>query len=322
MEQFAREQPKLATRQASGKVLEALVPALPALIGGSADLTPSNNTRAPDVKDIAAGDYGGRYIRYGVREHAMAAAMNGMALHGGVIPYGASFLTFTDYCRPSIRLAALMGVRSIFVMTHDSIGLGEDGPTHQPVEHLAALRSIPNLAVFRPADAVEVAECWQLALERTEGPSVIALTRQGVPTLRSFAMAENMAAQGAYVISDCQGKAAATLLATGSEVSLAVEAQRLLAEDDIATRVVSMPSWELFAAQDPGYRADVLGDAPVRVAVEAAVSFGWERWLGADGHFVGMQGFGASAPATTLYEHFGITAEAVAARVRGALGRA
>ena len=269
---------------------------------------------------VSRADYSGRYVYYGIREHAMAAAMNGMALHGGVIPYGGTFLVFTDYCRPSIRLSALMGQRVIYVMTHDSIGLGEDGPTHQPVEHLAALRAIPNLLVFRPADAIETAECWQLALESRDRPSVLALSRQNLPTVRTGADTGNLSARGAYVLAEASGKAQAHLIATGSEVSVALEARSLLQEQGIPTSVVSMPSWELFASQDDGYRQAVLGGpGMVRVAVEAAIGFGWERHLGADGAFVGMTGFGASAPAGALYRHFGITADAVAAAAKAKL---
>ena len=312
---FAAEAPKMATRQASGKVLDRLTEVVPELAGGSADLTGSNNTRTAAHNDVAAGDFSGGYIRYGVREHGMAAAMNGMALHGGLIPYGGTFLVFTDYARPAIRLSALMEQRVIYVMTHDSIGLGEDGPTHQPVEHLAALRAMPNLNVFRPCDAVEVAECWELALQARETPSVLALTRQGLPTLRTEHRAENACARGAYVIAEAEGARKVSLLASGSEVSIAVEAQALLKEDGIAAAVVSMPCWELFERQPDEYRAAVLGDAP-RVACEAAADFGWTRWTGGDGGFVGMSGFGASAPAARLYEHFGITAAAVADAAR------
>ncbi len=314
-QQFAAEAPKMATRQASGKVLERLTQVVPELAGGSADLTGSNNTRTAAHSDIAAGDFSGGYIRYGVREHGMAAAMNGMALHGGLIPYGGTFLVFTDYARPAIRLSALMEQRVIYVMTHDSIGLGEDGPTHQPVEHLAALRAMPNLNVFRPCDAVETAECWELALQARETPTVLALTRQGLPTLRTGHRAENACARGAYVLSDAEGERQATLLASGSEVSIAVEAQTLLRDDGIDAAVVSMPCWELFERQPDDVRAAVLGDAP-RIACEAASGFGWARWIGAHGGFVGMQGFGASAPAPHLYEHFGITAAAIADAAR------
>jgi len=306
----ASEAPKLATRQASGNVLDALAPAMPELVGGSADLTGSNNTRAKTQKPVTAKDYGGSYVFYGVREHEMAAAMNGMALHGGIVPYGGSFLTFTDYCRPAIRLSALMGIRVIYVMTHDSIGLGEDGPTHQPVEHLAALRAIPNLNVFRPADPVETAECWELALAAERTPSVLTLTRQAVPTLRR-GIGENLSARGAYVLAEAEGQRRATLLATGSEVSIAMQARDLLAKKGVAAAVVSMPCWELFEAQPEDYKVAVLGAAP-RIAVEAASAFGWDRYIGTTGAMIGMTGFGASAPAEDLYGHFGITAEKVA----------
>ncbi|HXE68559.1 MAG TPA: transketolase [Hyphomicrobiaceae bacterium] len=319
--EFSTTPPKLATRVASQKVLEKLVPALPALIGGSADLTTSNGTRTKHHKPVTPQDFSGNYIHYGVREHAMAAAMNGMALHGGIVPYGGTFLVFTDYCRPAIRLAALMGVRVIYLMTHDSIGLGEDGPTHQPVEHLAALRAIPNLNVFRPADALEVAECWELALAAAKTPSILALTRQAVPALRSDGAAENRSAKGAYVLAEAQaGARDVTLLATGSEVGVAMEAREALAKDGIGAAVVSMPCWELFAGQSVAYRAQVLGHGP-RVAVEAAVAQGWERWLGEGGSFIGMSGFGASAPAAKLFEHFGITAAQVAAAARQLIKR-
>ncbi len=306
----ASEAPKIATRQASGNVLDALAPVMPELIGGSADLTGSNNTQAKSQKVITAKDFSGGYIHYGIREHGMAAAMNGLAAHGGIIPYGGSFLVFTDYCRPSIRLSALMGLRVIYVMTHDSIGLGEDGPTHQPVEHLAALRAIPKLLVFRPADAVETAECWELALAQSAAPSVLALTRQAVPALRKDGNPENKCARGAYVLAEGKAARQVTILATGSEVSLALAARDLLAQKKIEAAVVSMPCWELFDRQDEAYRRAVLGAAPL-VAVEAALRFGWDRYIGPAGGFVGMTGFGASAPAPDLYKHFGITAEAV-----------
>ncbi|MEX2454564.1 MAG: transketolase [Rhodospirillaceae bacterium] len=312
---FSESRPSLATRASSGKVLDAITPVVPEMIGGSADLTGSNNTKAAGFGPLAPPDYAGRYVYYGVREHGMAAAMNGMALHGGIIPYSGTFLIFSDYLRPALRLAALMGQRVVHVLTHDSIGLGEDGPTHQPVEHLAALRAIPNLDVFRPADAVEAAECWQLALERRDGPSAMALTRQNLPTLRTAHTDENLCARGAYVLADADGARRATILATGSEVEIAMAAREALQAGGVPTAVVSMPCWELFAAQDAGYRASVLGDG-VRVAVEAAIGFGWERWTGPEGGFVGMTGFGASGPAEELYAHFGITAEAVAAAVR------
>ena len=308
--------PKIATRQASQKVLETIVGAIPELIGGSADLTGSNSTLAKGMRVITRDDYSGHYIHYGVREHGMAAAMNGIAQHGGFIPYGGTFLVFTDYCRPSLRLSALSGNRVIYVMTHDSIGLGEDGPTHQPVEHLASLRAIPNLLVFRPADAVETAECWTLALATKSSPSVIALTRQGVPALRTEHTDDNLCARGGYVLAEAAAARHVTLLATGSEVGIAMDARDLLAEDDIHAAVVSMPCWELFDAQEAAYRESVLGAGVPRVAVEAAVSLGWDRYIGENGDFVGMSSFGASAPADPLYEEFGITAKSVASAAR------
>ncbi|WP_391347759.1 transketolase [Azospirillum sp. A23] len=318
-QKISAEKPSWATRVASGNTLEVLVPAIPEMVGGSADLTPSNNTKVKNTADVKGkGEFAGRYVRYGVREHGMATLMNGMTLHGGIIPYGGTFMQFADYCRPAIRLAALMKQRTVFVMTHDSIGLGEDGPTHQPVEHLAALRAIPNLLVLRPADAVETAECWQIALEATGAPSVLALTRQNVPTLRTEHTAENLSARGAYVIVEAEGERKATILATGSEVSLAVEARKALQAQGIGTAVVSMPSWELFERQDDAYKASVLGTG-VRVGVEAAIRLGWDRWLGDKGAFVGMAGFGESAPYQELYKHFGITAEAVVDAVKARL---
>jgi transketolase len=317
-EDFRGKNAKLATRQASGNVLDALVPAVPELIGGSADLTPSNNTKAKDQGDIKPGDFSGRYIRFGVREHGMAAAMNGIAAHGGLIPYGGTFLTFTDYARPSIRLSALMELGVIYVMTHDSIGLGEDGPTHQPVEHLAALRAIPRLNVFRPADAVETAECWALALKHRHMPSILALTRQSLPLVRTQADPENRCARGAYVLAEADGARAVTLLATGSEVSVALAAREALAETGMSAAVVSMPCWELFEAQPEDYRKAVLGEAP-RVGVEAAVRLGWDRWLGERSAFIGMHEFGASAPGEALFAHFGITPEKVAEAARSLL---
>ncbi len=313
---MATEKPSWATRKSSQEVLEVINPVFPDTLGGSADLTGSNNTKSKTINSQSASDPSGRYMHYGIREHAMCAAMNGMALHGGVIPYGGTFLVFTDYCRPSIRLACLMGVRVIYVMTHDSIGLGEDGPTHQPVEHLAALRAIPHLTTMRPADVIETAECWQIALEATGKPSVLALTRQNLPTLRG-AGDENLCRKGAYILAG-DASAAVRLIASGSEVELAMKARDLLAKDGIAAAVVSMPSWELFEAQDASYRAQVMGpDGTARVACEAATGFGWERWLGTKGAFVGMTGFGASGKAADLYKHFGITAEAIAEAARG-----
>ena len=308
---YAAEKPKLATRVSSQQVLEKLLPVTPGLMGGSADLTGSNGTKTALHKPVKAGAFGDNYIHYGVREHGMAAAMNGMALHGGIVPYGGTFLVFTDYCRPSIRLSALMDQRVIYVMTHDSIGLGEDGPTHQPVEHLAALRAMPNLLVMRPADASEVADCWQIALEH-KGPSVLALTRQNLPQLNTAPPVEkiNLCRFGAYEINGMDERDV-TLIATGSEVAIAMDAAKLLAAENLDATVVSMPSFELFARQPRDYQDKVLGKAP-RVGIEAAVGFGWDRWLGSDGVFVGMTGFGASAPIEKLYEHFGITAQKIA----------
>ena len=317
---FSEGGEKLASRQSSQKVIERLLPAVPAMIGGSADLTGSNGTRTGQHNDVKPGDFSGNYIHYGVREHGMAAAMNGMALHGGIVPYGGTFLVFADYCRPAIRLSALMGQRVIYVMTHDSIGLGEDGPTHQPVEHLAALRAMPNLQVFRPADSVECAEAWELALANADTPSILALTRQGLPVLRTAHTDDNLSAKGAYVLREADGARDVTLLATGSEVGMACEAADLLAQDGIQAGVVSMPCWELFRAQPVEYRDSVLGAAP-RVGVEAAVIAGWHEWLGGAGRFVGMDSFGASAPAGQLYAHFGITSARVAHEAKAALER-
>ena len=315
-DEFRAKNAKIATRVASGEVLNALVPALPELVGGSADLTPSNNTKAKGQAEVMPPAYAGRYIHYGIREMGMAAAMNGMVAHGGLIPYGGSFLQFTDYARGAIRLSALSELGVIYVMTHDSIGLGEDGPTHQPVEHLASLRAMPNLLLFRPADPIETAECWRLALENRHTPSVLALTRQGLPLLRSAPdHGENKSAKGAYVLIEPNGTRHVTLLATGSEVSIAVDAQKQLAASGIRAAVVSMPCWDLFERQDEAYHVAVLGSAP-RVGVEAGVRMGWNRWLGRNAHFVGMTGFGASAPAEALFPHFHITAERVAEMAR------
>jgi transketolase len=310
-EKLAAEPKEIATRVASENALEALTSVLPEMIGGSGDLTGSNNTKPKGIKVLSAADYGGRFVHYGVREHGMAAAMNGMALHGGIIPFSGTFLVFSDYCRPAIRLAALMGVRVVHVMTHDSIGLGEDGPTHQPVEHLAALRAMPNLLVFRPCDAVETVECWQLALAAHDRPSVLALTRQNLPQLRLAADDRNRCAAGAYEIVAAEGGAEVSLFATGSEVAIAVEARKLLAGRGVRARVVSVPCFELFGARPAAERQNVIGTAPVRVAVEAAVRQGWDEIIGPDGAFIGMTTFGASAPAKDLYGHFGITAEKV-----------
>jgi transketolase len=315
---IAEERPRLATRAASQRAIEALAPVTPELVGGSADLTGSNMTLVKSMAAIANGNYGGRYIHYGIREHGMAAAANGMALHGGIIPYVGTFFVFTDYLRPALRLAAMMRQRVIYVLTHDSIGLGEDGPTHQPVEHLASLRAMPNLHVLRPADALETAECWELAMRRGDGPSLLVLSRQALPALRTDA-AENRSARGGYVLAEADGPRQATLIATGSEVPIAMAAREKLAGDGIAVAVVSLPCWELFAQQDATYRAQVLGGAP-RIGIEAAGSFGWERWLGPDGIFIGMTGFGASAAYQDLYAHFGITPEAVIAAVMRRIG--
>ena len=311
----SEDAPGWATRKASGEALGVLLDRIPLLIGGSADLTGSVNTKTGSSTVISADDFSGNYIHYGVREFGMAAIMNGLALHGGVVPYGGTFLVFADYLRPALRLSALMEQRVIYVLTHDSIGLGEDGPTHQPVETLASLRAIPNLNVFRPADGVETAECWALALQATSSPSVLSLTRQGVPTVRTGHTDENLSARGGYVLLEADGERAVTILATGSEVSLALAARETLQADGHPTAVVSMPCAGLFDRQDAGYQAEVLGDG-ARVAVEAAVSLGWEKYLGPAGRFVGMSSFGASAPAADLYNHFGITAEAVAAAAK------
>lgn len=314
---MAAEKPSLATRASSGQALGAIIDTWPGLVGGSADLTGSNLTKTPDVGVVKAGDYAGQYIHFGVREHGMAACANGMSLHGGFRPHVATFLVFSDYCRPSIRMSALMQQPVIYVMTHDSIGLGEDGPTHQPVETLAALRAIPNVEVFRPCDALETAEAWEAALMRLDGPTVLALSRQKLPHLRSDDGAENLSAHGAYTLVDTDGAPDVLLIATGSEVSLAVEAAGTLAGEGIAARVVSAPCVERFLAQDAGYQDEVLPQGVPCVAAEAALRYGWDAVIGRGGAFVGMNGFGASAPAETLYEHFGITADAIAAAARG-----
>jgi transketolase len=318
-QKFSEEAPTLATRKASGQVLSALTAAVPEMIGGSADLTGSVNTKTGQTTPISADDFNGRYVYYGVREHAMAAVMNGMALHGGFIPYGGTFLVFADYMRAAMRLSSLMGQRVVYVLTHDSIGLGEDGPTHQPVETLATLRALPNFKVYRPADAVETAECWALALQDDAGPSGVVLSRQGLPALRPEHKADNVCAKGAYVLAEAEGDRQVTLLATGSEVAVAMAARDTLQDDGVGTAVVSMPCWELFDEQDSDYQASILGPGTVRVAVEAAVRLGWDRYLGEHGRFVGMSSFGASAPAKDLYEHFGITAAAVADAARAGL---
>ncbi|MDI3335941.1 transketolase [Defluviimonas aestuarii] len=317
--------PKVATRKASEMVLEVVNPVMPETIGGSADLTGSNNTKTGDLGIFNPDNRKGRYVHFGIREHGMAAAMNGMALHGGVRPYGGTFLCFTDYARGAMRLSALMGVPSVYVMTHDSIGLGEDGPTHQPVEHLAICRATPNTWTFRPADLIETAEAWELALTAEKTPSVLALSRQNLPTVRTKHTGKNLTAQGGYVLREAEGKRRAILMATGSEVEIALKARDLLQAEGIGTRVVSMPCMELFAEQDEAYRKRILPAGPVRVAVEAAVRQPWDRFLlgergrEAKSAFVGMDSFGASAPAERLYAEFGITAEAVAERVKSLL---
>ncbi|PIE07381.1 MAG: transketolase [Rhodobacterales bacterium] len=325
--QISEEAPKMATRKSSETVLEVVNPVMPETIGGSADLTGSNNTRTGDLGVFAPDNRKGRYVHYGIREHGMAAAMNGMALHGGLRPYGGTFMAFVDYARGAMRLSSLMGVPTIYVMTHDSIGLGEDGPTHQPVEHLAICRATPNAWTFRPCDTIETAEAWELALTSEKTPSVLALSRQGLPTLRTEHKVKNLTAQGAYVLAEAEAKRQAILIATGSEVEIAMKAKGLLEDAGIGTRVVSMPSMELFAAQDESYRRKVLPAGPVRVGIEAGLrAGGWDRWLlGERGReakqaFVGMESFGASAPAGRLYEAFGITAEAVAGKVKALLG--
>jgi len=302
----AAETAKKATRQWSELTLDHLVPVLPGLIGGSADLTGSNNTKTKSQAVIRKGDFSGSYIHYGIREHGMAAAMNGLALYGGLIPYGGTFLVFSDYCRPAIRLSALMRQRVVYVMTHDSIGLGEDGPTHQPIEHLASLRAMPNLNVLRPADGVETAECWEIAVGPGDTPSILALTRQAVPNLRTTHTDENLCAKGAYVLREPAGTRDVTLLATGSEVGLAVEAAEALAKEGVAAAVVSMPCFELFRKQPEDYRRAVLGEAP-RIGIEAAVAQGWCEWLDRGDVFIGLSDFGASAPAAALFKHFGLT---------------
>ena len=310
-DKLAAEPQTVATRKASELALDVLVPAVPELLLGSADLTPSNNTRTKGLKEVQPGQYDGRYIHYGIRELGMAAAMNGLALHGGFRPAGGTFLCFTDYARPAMRISALAHIPVIYIMTHDSIGLGEDGPTHQPVEHIAALRAMPNMRVFRPADPVETAECWQLALERLKGPTVLALSRQNLTPVRTTTDAANRCAEGGYELVAANGEAKVAIFASGSEVEIAVAAQKQLAERGIAARVVSVPSLELLLAQPADKRATIIGNAPVKIAVEAQVRFGWDAVIGADGTFIGMHDFGHSAPAKDLYKHFGITADAV-----------
>ncbi len=323
--QVSESQPKVATRKSSEMVLEVINPIMPETVGGSADLTGSNNTLTADLGIFDTDNRKGRFVHWGIREHGMASAMNGMALHGGIRPYSGTFMCFTDYARPAMRLSALMRQPVVYVMTHDSIGLGEDGPTHQPVEHLSMLRATPNMLVFRPADTIETAEAWELALTQSGTPSVLSLTRQNVATLRKDHKNKNLVAQGAYVLADSEGKRQVILMATGSEVEIAMAARDILQAQGIGTRVVSMPCWELFEAQDEAIRRRVLPAGPVRVAVEAGVRHGWDRWLtGERGRdtkagFVGMDGFGASAPADVLYTHFGITAQAVADKAKSLL---
>jgi transketolase len=317
--ELVETKPAQATRQSSGAALDELFAAIPELVGGSADLTGSNNTFVKGTPIFDAPTYEGRYVNWGIREFGMAAAMNGMALHGGIIPYGGTFMVFSDYSRPAIRLGALMGVRAIHVLTHDSIGLGEDGPTHQPVEHLAALRAIPNLLVFRPADTVEAMECWQAALEHKHAPSALALSRQKTPAVRTVASDGNLSAKGAYEIRAAKGAAKVTLFGTGTELALALAAADVLESEGVPTRVVSVPCFELFFQQPKTYQDSVIGRGTVRVAIEAAVQQGWERFIGEDGAFIGMTGFGASAPAEVLYEKFGITSDAVVAAARARL---
>ena len=301
-------------------MLKYLTEAVPELLGGSADLTPSNNTKAESQVEIRPGQFKGSYVHYGVREHGMAAAMNGIALHGGLIPYGGTFLCFSDYCRPAIRLAAMMDVRTIFVMTHDSIGLGEDGPTHQPVEHLSSLRAIPHLAVFRPGDPVETAECWELVLDNPRRAALLALSRQPMPLLRREPGIENRSARGAYVLLDAEGgPRKVTLMATGSELHLAVEARNILQNEGVPTAVVSMPCALVFNEQDVAYQKTVLGENLARVAVEAGVQMSWDRYLGLHGHFVGMHGFGESGKIAEVYEKFDINTEAVVRAARDSL---
>ncbi len=319
MAELCAEPRTLATRKSSEEVLNVLAAGLPEMIGGSADLTGSNNTKAKGQAPLTAADYGGRYLYYGIREFGMAAAMNGMALHGGVLPYGGTFLVFSDYCRPAIRLSALQGARVVYVMTHDSIGLGEDGPTHQPVEHLTTLRLIPNLHVFRPADLVETAECWQLAIERTDGPSLLALTRQNLPAVRHGPQGENLSARGAYRLRAASAARRVVLIATGSEVEVALKTADALEGQGIGADVVSMPSWNLFDAQDAAYRADLLPENILRVSIEAGTTLGWERYIGPRGLAIGLDRFGASAPAEDLFKRFGFTAEAIVPQILAAL---
>jgi transketolase len=312
-DKLVAEPPTVATRKASELALDVLVPALPELLLGSADLTPSNNTRTKGLKEVTPEDFSGRYMHYGIREMGMAGCMNGLATHGGFAPAGGTFLCFTDYARGSMRISALSHAPVVYIMTHDSIGLGEDGPTHQPVEHLAALRAMPNMRLFRPADAVETAECWQLALENTNGPTVLALSRQNLTPVRTLANPDNLCSHGGYELVAAQSEAKVSLFASGSEVEIAVAAQKQLVARGISARVVSVPSLDLLLAQPAERRRTIIGQAPVKIAIEAAVRFGWDAVIGPEGEFIGMHGFGASAPAKDLYPHFGITAEAAVA---------
>jgi len=316
---LASDAPKVATRKASEMALNVLTAALPEMIGGSADLTGSNNTKTPSTNILDRNDYSGRYINYGIREFGMAAAMNGMALHGGIIPYAGTFLVFADYMRSAIRLSAIQRVRVIYVMTHDSIGLGEDGPTHQPIEHLQSLRAMPNLTVFRPADAIETAECWELAVANDGGPSLLALSRQGLPTVRSD-VSENFCAKGAYRLKAATAGRKVVLVATGSEVAIALQVAEKLEEAGHGADVVSMPCVEFFDAQDTTYRADILPGGVLTVSIEAGTTFGWERYTGRDGLRFGVDSFGASAPIADLYEHFGLTADKITPQILAKLG--
>ena len=312
---LAEEPRTVATRKASEMALNVINAVVPETIGGSADLTGSNNTKTPDTVSVTPDDFSGRYLNWGIREHLMASAMNGLALHGGIIPYGGTFLVFADYMRGAMRLSALMEQRVIYVLTHDSIGLGEDGPTHQPVETLASLRAIPNMQVFRPADAMETAECWELAIKTDNAPSVLSLTRQGLKPVRTEYSEENLCARGAYLLSDCDGEADVSIFASGSEIEIAMASQEALATQDIKARVISVPCFELFETQSEEYKKDILGSAKVNVGIEAALRMGWDRFIGSNGIFIGMNSFGASGPYKELYEKFGITAENVVAQV-------
>ncbi len=320
LEGLAQDPPKVATRKASEMALGAITAAMPEMLGGSADLTGSNNTKTDSTKPLTKDDYSGRYIYYGIREFGMAAAMNGMALHGGIIPYGGTFLVFTDYCRGAMRLSAIQNTRAIYVMTHDSIGLGEDGPTHQPIEHIQSLRAMPNMQVFRPADAIETAECWALAIKRSEGPSTLALTRQGLPPLRHD-VSVNHCEKGAYLMKPAENAKRVVLIATGSEVSLAMDVAAKLEANGVGADVVSMPCTELFDAQSDDYKSELLGESgTLRVSIEAGTTFGWERYTGLDGLRFGIDSFGASAPINDLFEHFDLTAEAITPQIMAKLG--